>query len=392
MSAFKALRGVGVAASIGVAVLLATASGALAAPKCGVVNVGTNQSYSTLQAAVDGATSGDTLKVKGTCYGDTTVGNPNRERFFDLTIVGQGNATLNGDNNAQSPGSVLVLGGERIDLAITGLTITGGYGRPFTGGGLGSDVGGVGGGFEGSLTLNESTVSNNTGGGISCGFYISLTLNNSIVSDTTALAGGGIHDEDQCKGATLNNSTVSGNTARFGGGIYNHEAGVTLNNSTVSDNTAEEEGGGMYAGLYSEATLNNSTVSGNTAPRGGGICMCGFTAFLTLGGKSSVSRNTASGNGGGIYNLWSVTLNDSSSVSRNTASGNGGGIYNVPYAAGFSQSGSVTFNGESSVSRNTASGQGGGIFNLVSKGATISYGTGWSGAVSRNEPDNIFNF
>jgi predicted outer membrane repeat protein len=46
-------------------------------------------------------------------------------------------------------------------------------------------------------------------------------------------------------------------------------------------------------------------------------------------------------------------------------------------------------NGSSSVSENTASEHGGGIFNT--QGATISYGTGWTGTVSGNIPDDIFS-
>ena len=101
-----------------------------------------------------------------------------------------------------------------------------------------------------------------------------------------------------------------------------------------------------------------------------------------LNGESSVNHDAASGNGGGIYNLGSIELNGESSVNRNAASGNGGGIYNL---------GSVVLSGESSVTRNKASEHGGGIFNDQTEGATISHGVGWTGMVSNNEPDDIFN-
>jgi hypothetical protein len=63
--------------------------------------------------------------------------------------------------------------------------------------------------------------------------------------------------------------------------------------------------------------------------------------------------------------------------------GDGGGIDNQ---------GSLTLNGASSVTENMASEHGGGIYNDESGGATITYGVGWSGTVSGNEPDDIFNF
>jgi hypothetical protein len=49
-------------------------------PKCLVVGAG--GSYSTLQEAIDAASAGDTLKVKGTCYGDASI-------TKKVTIVGQ---------------------------------------------------------------------------------------------------------------------------------------------------------------------------------------------------------------------------------------------------------------------------------------------------------------
>jgi predicted outer membrane repeat protein len=99
--------------------------------------------------------------------------------------------------------------------------------------------------------------------------------------------------------------------------------------------------------------LRNSTVSDNAAREGGGIFTLGP---LVLDGESSVSQNVASGNGGGIYNKRELVLSGSSSVTENKASGHGGGIYNVK-----------------------------------SEGGTINFGKGWSGTVSGNTPDDIFN-
>jgi Chlamydia polymorphic membrane protein (Chlamydia_PMP) repeat len=108
----------------------------------------------------------------------------------------------------------------------------------------------------------------------------------------------------------------------------------------------------------------------------------GIESTLLALRNSTVNGNTAQGGGGGIYNLGALALNGDSSVNQNTVSGNGGGIYNL---------GSVILNGESSVRRNKASEHGGGIYNDETEGATISYGIGWSGTVSGNSPDDIFN-
>jgi hypothetical protein len=43
------------------------------------------------------------------------------------------------------------------------------------------------------------------------------------------------------------------------------------------------------------------------------------------------------------------------------------------------------------VTPNTASEHSGGIYNEESKGATIPFGSEFTGTISRNIPDNIFN-
>src|SRR4029077_12934234 len=95
--------------------------------------------------------------------------------------------------------------------------------------------------------------------------------------------GGGINSNGTL---TVNNSTISGNTAASifieqiygaGGGISNFGT-LTVNNSTISGNTtgATQFGnagfaGGIYNDNAGKLTVNNSTVSGNIAGSVGGI-------------------------------------------------------------------------------------------------------------------------
>jgi len=114
-------------------------------------------------------------------------------------------------------------------------------------------------------------------------------------------SGGGIYNGGTL---TLNNSIVSDNTvSHFGGGIYNGGT-LTLNNSTVSGNTntggmAGDGGGGIYNGYYRTLTLNSSTVAGNTcnpnAPTfpscsGGGIYNAQGTLALN-NSQSAITRH-----------------------------------------------------------------------------------------------------
>ena len=152
---------------------------------------------------------------------------------------------------------------------------------------------------EGTLSLNNTTVSANSSGGI-------LNYSNANLS--------------------LTNSTVSGNSGFQGSGIINYGGGtLTMTNSTVSGNTSSISGGGIFNN--GTVTLINSTVSNNSASSAGGIRnSSGGTLTLT---NSTVSGNSSSSNAGGIDNGSGRTLNlTNSTVSENSAGSRGGGIYN----------------------------------------------------------------
>ena len=137
-----------------------------------------------------------------------------------------------------------------------------------------TNVSGFGGGIrnQGTLTLNDSTVSGNKADAWSGGVLNLGTL-------------------------TLNRSTVSGNEASDGGGIANTGA-LTLNDSTASGNKADAHGGGIYqANPSSPSTITNSTISGNWASYG-----CGIDNHegLTRIENSTTTNNTAAISGSGV--------------------------------------------------------------------------------------------
>lgn len=211
------------------------------------------------------------------------------------------------------------------NLTLTDMTVRNGFASDGSSTSTLTDIGG-GISSEGTLTLNNSTISGNTaasrGGGIYNYFRGILTLNNSTVSGNHANNGGGI---DSTGTLSLNNSTVSGNHANSGGGIDNGGGGLlTLNNSTVSGNTANFRGGGIDS--TGTLTLSNSTISGNTAAsRGGGI----YNEFRTLTlTNSTVSGNTAQ-SGGGISSEGSLTLSNSTLSGNMAQVDSGGGILNL---------------------------------------------------------------
>ncbi len=78
--------------------------------KCVVVNRASNARSSTLQAAVDAASPGDSLRVAGTCVGTTTI-------TKDLTIEGKkGNGARQAVLDGNHAGSVLTINGGTVTL------------------------------------------------------------------------------------------------------------------------------------------------------------------------------------------------------------------------------------------------------------------------------------
>jgi hypothetical protein len=330
------------------ALALAAPNAAAAAPACLVTNGHTGKTYGSLQEAVDAAKARATLRVSGTCYGDTEIDK-------SLTIEGEsssesGPATLNGQNSSQRPGSVITvyrsarLNGRvhrprRLHVDVVGLTITGGY------------LWGTG--VNGHAPEGGGVV--NAGG--------SLSLTDSTVSGNTAYDGGGIANEDE----PAHNSCCEG------------VGSITLDNTTVTANTGFR-GGGMVNEQQGSMALTDSVVSGNISSYGGGI-------FNSGAGSLVLTRTTLSGNladwGGGIINEGQATLTLADSTLAQNHARDGGGIFN--------QEGLVSFAGSSSVTLNVASEHGGGIYVFDRYGGgAIVYEAGWTGAVRGNKPDDIF--
>ena len=155
---------------------------------------------------------------------------------------------------------------------------------------------------DGNLTLNQVAVTENTadtsGGGIYNGGTGTLTINQSTVSDNTgadaSATGGGIANAGTL---TINNSTVSGNTAHSGGGISNVDGAVSLDSVTIAANTASSTGAGLYT-VLSAVTAKNSILADNSgaadcaAVSGGSITDNGYN-LVEVPGSCTFSAGTS---------------------------------------------------------------------------------------------------
>jgi hypothetical protein len=150
----------------------------------------------------------------------------------------------------------------------------------------------LGGGIEnyGSLTINNSTISDNIAGpSSSCcggggGIFSdgTLILNNSTISNNMVTHNAEHSGIDSQGTLTLNNSTVSGNGS--GGSVISNFVGsLTLKNSTISNN--------LSAGFTTDSghvTLQNTIVAGNT---GGSDCYNNYGTVTSLG-YNLIGKNT----------------------------------------------------------------------------------------------------
>lgn len=375
----------------------------------------------SLQAAINAAGTGDTIRIHGTCVGNFDV--PGASAATSLTL--QGATSGAGLDGNQTGRTLLVHNG--VSLTIQALRIVNGKasGR---GGGIemtssgtkvklvnstvsgntadGNDGGGIdlSSGSE-TLTLIGSTVSGNTtlhndGGGINVNGSDTVTITDSTLSgNTTAPSGdhdgGGIDLANNGAVLTMTGSTVSGNTSGGngeGGGIDCEScSSITLTNTTVSKNTDAGGDGGGGVGIETSAAItlsvDGSTVANNIAKTGdgGGIYISSSNPSATVT-SSWISGNRApNGNGGGIYDAGTVSIGQTTIGARahflndGNQAMNGGGIYIKDSSA------SVSLQSSSTVADNAASVDGGGVWNA--SGGTLLIGSG--SIVFHNSPDNV---
>jgi hypothetical protein len=249
--------------------------------------------------------------------GDLTINGPTAVR---LTISGDAN-----NDGVNDDGDVQILSVSAGDVTLSDLTLTGGRARGADGpdGGVGQFPGDGGAGEGGALyvdggavTLSNSTLADNAaqggpgGGGFGLvagtggtgeggAIYVaagSVTLNNSTLADNAAQGG---------RGGSPAMGIGGDGGAGEGGAIYVAAGAVTLNNSTLADNAAQ----GGPGGSGSITPFGQAPSGADGAGQGGAIYVNGGAGATLL--NSTLSGNTVSGQGGGLYSDGTVTLNNS---------------------------------------------------------------------------------
>jgi hypothetical protein len=179
----------------------------------------------------------------------------------------------------------------------------------------------------------------------------------------------------------VDSSSISANSAKSGGGISNTFA-ATLNiqnSSTIGGtgvgNTASDNGGGIY-NPSGTTTVDGSTISANMAKNGGGIFNQDTLDVTnsTIGGAGAANQATIWG--GGIYNWAGTTTVTGSRILNNWATINGGGLYNDE-----NSNGATNVTGSCIVGNSDTS-----FFNNQQTAEQIATGNWWGAATGPNTP------
>ena len=304
--------------------------------------------WSSLEEAINNASSGDTIFLTGRVIGAPEYGTLVIPKGMKLTIDMQGYVIDLFRYEVTANGSVFKVEAGA-ELTLMNGTVSGGFSK-------------CGGGICNYGTFNaqhveicSNQISTENAACYGAGIYNKGTINltDCSIHDNYGNDGGGIFNDSMAY-ATLVRVSLDGNTSvnHGGGGLVNYGLAY-LTDCTVTENAAKGDGGGIWSTQY--VAMNRCLVDGNnSASAGGGICIKNGSMDFC---DSFVTDNT-SADGGGIYvGSASAVVNaiGTSDISNNVSKEHGGG--------GVTNYGTLNADGSLTVTGNQAKSNGGGIWN-----------------------------
>ena len=183
--------------------------------------------------------------------------------------------------------------------------------------------------FEGGFAIVDNTATLEGGGLLARGATTLRFFDGNVEGNVSEGDGGGLAIRDAK--LDLRRAQISGNAAvGNGGGIYATGAAgsfdsLFLREVTASLNSAGVSGGGVFVDGPTDVTVIRGIYTNNTAVRGAGLFFLN-DALVAMRAGTTVSSNTATANGGGIYASGSrVTIEDASI--RNNRANRGAGLF-----------------------------------------------------------------
>ncbi len=254
--------------------------------------------YTTIQAAIDASTDGDTILVSPGTYHENLD-----FAVHDVALISTGGPAvtiIDGDSDGDgfSDGRVVqIAGGQTSTTVIEGFTIRNG------------DVTGDGGGIY--IQGADPTIRGNE------------------ITGNAATRGGGIFTS--LFDGVIEDNQIQGNGADYGAGIllYDGPDTAVVQNNTITANQATIGGGGVYIYLPSISMIGN-TIENNAAPTGAGIYI--YKSSPTVEENVITGNNSSGGGvGGGIYTAYGNPTIRANDISNNSAGTRGGGICTLSF-------------------------------------------------------------
>ena len=279
------------------------------------LTVGSTGSYSTIQSAVNAASSGDTITIEAGTYSEdvdtdgknlTLIGAGPNKVIIDATgndsavTVNQGETVrLEGIALTGSAQGVNVVGSTFTanDLDIYGMTGDSAGGGFLLSEGANVDVsdtlvrgikvgnnayGGAVFASDSSATFTDCIFKNNKsyqGGAIYLVNSILELTDSSVWGNDSTLKGGGLQLRQGSDATLLRVEIYENSSGDQGGGINVEDSDLSCQNCSITDNQAGDSGGGVAVdGALSSGmsfTGNNSVISGNSAVEPVAACMSG---------------------------------------------------------------------------------------------------------------------
>jgi len=224
--------------------------------------------FSTIQAALDAASDGDTIIVRDGYY----TGEGNRDMDFKGKAVhlksenGPENCIIDAQGSEGEPHRGFVFrNGEGPNTILDGFTITGGYAGQPGGGGILC--------LTSSPLLSRLVISNcrapglsglRYGGGALCVQYGEPLVTHSRLIGNGARYGGGV----LCFSGQLDisNCIIAGNGSNSGGAVFNRLGNTIIQNCTIVGNTGSGCQGGAVFSNEAHTEIDSSIIWQNAAP------------------------------------------------------------------------------------------------------------------------------
>lgn len=251
--------------------------------------------FSTIQAGLNAAASGDTVLVQPGTY----VENINWPQVNGIKLISAGDSSNTIIDGNQTGRVITMESGGLVDTTtvVQGFTLRNAAGEWY-GGGIYCDAS--------SPSIRDCVISQNLaeryGGGIYC-IYSSPVIEYSSINSNVAVHG----------------------DIGTGGGIYLAESSGYIHDCVLTENTATAHGGGCAimnsSPIISDCTINNNSCSVSIA-HGGGLYFYGSSPTIS---GCTITNNSGSYGGGLYFRESSVNLY-SSIIGENTVDQFGGGI------------------------------------------------------------------